>query len=71
MAWVMTSKKVSRGFEVSIGCVVVARIQIVSSDDVFLFIPTSVGLERKHCNSVSAAYKEMHRLLNSPPDIII
>lgn len=77
MAWVMSSTKRGSGFDITIGAVRIARIElkgdyvllrILTTNDVIGSIVMFPPMTTIQCDSVSDAFKEMHRLLNSPPE---
>lgn len=72
MAWVMKSTRQPRGFEITIGALSVAFIALMGrGNPVYLHLKTLAGSQAFECEDISAAYKKLHELLNSPPTIEI
>lgn len=70
MAWVMKSTRTVEGFSITIGAIVVAKIVLHGiGRPVTLRWNNLGGVVYEELQDISAAFKKIHELLNSPPSI--
>lgn len=70
MAWTMKSTRTRAGFSITVGAIVVAVIDLNGRDrPVTLRWFALAGMSELDCQDISAAFKKIHELLNSPPSI--